>query len=145
MVSVGRILKDHPNPLPWAGMPPADQIAHSPIQPCLEHLQGWVKVCYQLSEACSQGDKRFQSAKVNTGTITACWGGTGLSDWATRTTTKRVNSKRNTQESTGLVCQQAQLNAYLYSKRFRPPKPLSESCSGAHLGKESIIQHQNRK
>jgi len=44
---VGRDLKDHqvPTPLPQAGLldPMLDQVAHGPIQPGLEHLQGWRK------------------------------------------------------------------------------------------------------
>jgi len=43
MAQVGRNLKDHlvPPLLPWAGTPPLDQAAESPIHPGLEHLQGW--------------------------------------------------------------------------------------------------------
>lgn len=38
---VGRDLRGHPVPPPWAGCPPPDQIAQDPIQPCLGHPQGW--------------------------------------------------------------------------------------------------------
>ncbi|EOA97032.1 hypothetical protein Anapl_17450, partial [Anas platyrhynchos] len=43
MVWVGRDLKDHPVPPPCHGLGhlPLDQVAQSPIQPGLEHLQGW--------------------------------------------------------------------------------------------------------
>jgi len=41
---VGRDLTDHliPNPCRGQGRPlPPDQVAQSPVQPGLEHLQGW--------------------------------------------------------------------------------------------------------
>ncbi|EOB08416.1 hypothetical protein Anapl_06434, partial [Anas platyrhynchos] len=43
MAQVGRNLKDHPFPPPCHGQEhlPPDQVAQSPIQPGLEHLQGW--------------------------------------------------------------------------------------------------------
>jgi len=36
-----RDFKDHPVATPLPGHQPPDQVAHSPIQPGLEHLQGW--------------------------------------------------------------------------------------------------------
>ncbi|NXP40728.1 RN169 ligase, partial [Leiothrix lutea] len=41
MVWVGRNLKVHPTPCPGQGDPPLSQVASSPIQPGLEHFQGW--------------------------------------------------------------------------------------------------------
>ena len=36
-----KIQRPSSNPLPWAGCHPLDQAAQGPIQPGLEHLQGW--------------------------------------------------------------------------------------------------------
>ena len=43
MVWIGRDLKDHlfPTPLPWAGTPSTRPGCSKPIQPGLEHCQGW--------------------------------------------------------------------------------------------------------
>jgi len=43
MAWVGRDLKDHQVPISAVGRaaPPPGQAAQGPIQPCLEHLQGW--------------------------------------------------------------------------------------------------------
>jgi len=43
MTWVGRDLKDHPVPTPCHGQEyhPLDQVAEGPIQPGLEHFQGW--------------------------------------------------------------------------------------------------------
>ena len=41
MVQVGRDLKAHPTPCHGQGCHPAAQAAQGPIQPGLEHLQGW--------------------------------------------------------------------------------------------------------
>jgi len=43
MIWAGRHLKVHPvpTPLPWAGVPPTNSGCSGPIQPGLEHLQGW--------------------------------------------------------------------------------------------------------
>lgn len=44
MVWIGRDLKDHKAPTPQCyrqGHLPLEQVAHSPIQLGLEHLQGW--------------------------------------------------------------------------------------------------------
>lgn len=126
MVSVGRILKDHPTPCHGLGCPQQTRLLTAPSNLALSTSRDGENACYQLSEACSQEDKCFQSAKVNTCTITACWGGTGPSDWATRTTTNRVNSKRNTQESTGLK----QLTPSLLSSFLQTP---ADSPRRSHL------------
>lgn len=43
MAEVGRDLKDHlvPDFHSWTGFHPLDQTARAPIQPGLEHIQGW--------------------------------------------------------------------------------------------------------
>jgi len=52
MTWVGRDLKDPPvpTPLPWAGLPTTKSGTRSgcPIQPGLEHLQGWVSTSLEL-------------------------------------------------------------------------------------------------
>ena len=37
----GTLKPPQSHPVPWAGLPPSSSAAQGPIQPGIEHLQGW--------------------------------------------------------------------------------------------------------